>query len=104
MAVIGVFIILLLLMRMLVMKKTEDLSNALNEIKAIEKRNSALLYCIPDILFVQRRDGVFIDYYTNDTQGLFVDDSMIIGHSMFEMPFDKHLLETAKEKIAKSSG
>lgn len=97
--VIGIFVIVIIGMRAMVMKKTEDLSNALNEIKAIEKRNSALLYAIPDILFIQRKDGVFIDYYSKDGHELLVGHNDIVGKSMYDMPFSKEVLDIAAKKI-----
>jgi PAS domain S-box-containing protein len=47
-----------------------------------EARNSAILRALPDLMFVQTRDGVYVDYNAKDESLLFVPPSSFLGRSM----------------------
>jgi PAS domain S-box-containing protein len=47
-----------------------------------EARNSAILRALPDLMFVQTRDGVYVDYNAKDESLLFVPPSKFLGRSM----------------------
>ena len=40
-----------------------------------EARNSAILRALPDLMFIQTRDGVYVDYNAKDESLLFVPPS-----------------------------
>jgi PAS domain S-box-containing protein len=44
-----------------------------------EARNSAMLRAVPDLMFVLRRDGTYIDYHARETKLLFAPPSAFIG-------------------------
>ncbi len=50
-----------------------------------EERNRATLRAIPDLMFLQTRDGVYLDYYTRDPNDLYVPPEMFIGRSVREV-------------------
>jgi signal transduction histidine kinase len=47
-----------------------------------DARNSAILKALPDLMFVLRRDGTFVDYHTRDPKLLFVPPSAFIGRQV----------------------
>lgn len=47
-----------------------------------EARNNAILRALPDLMFVQTRDGVYVDYNARDESLLFVPPSQFIGRRM----------------------
>jgi signal transduction histidine kinase len=49
---------------------------------AAEARNSAIIKALPDLMFVLRRDGTFVDYHTRDPKLLFVPPSAFIGRQI----------------------
>ena len=51
----------------------------------IEQRNSAILRAIPDVMFVQTRDGVYLNYYARNTADLLVPPSAFLGRHMGEI-------------------
>ncbi|HEY9225697.1 MAG TPA: PAS domain-containing protein, partial [Gemmatimonadaceae bacterium] len=50
-----------------------------------EARNNAILRAIPDIVFVQSRDGVYLDYSAKDRSVLLVPPSRFLGKNMREI-------------------
>ncbi|MFL6283504.1 MAG: sigma 54-interacting transcriptional regulator [Pyrinomonadaceae bacterium] len=50
-----------------------------------EERNRATLRAIPDLMFLQTRDGVYLDYYTRDPNDLYVPPEKFIGRSVREV-------------------
>src|SRR5689334_19899440 len=44
-----------------------------------EARNNAILRALPDLMFVQTRDGVYVDYSAKDDALLFVPPSQFMG-------------------------
>jgi PAS domain S-box-containing protein len=47
-----------------------------------EARNNAILRALPDLMFVQTRDGVYVDYSAKDDALLFVPPSQFMGRNM----------------------
>jgi len=50
-----------------------------------EARNTALLQAMPDLVFVIREDGVYLDYHARDRQMLFVPPEQFIGRHIAEV-------------------
>ncbi len=47
-----------------------------------EQRNAALLEAIPDMIFMQDKDGVYLDYHAPDKESLFLQPEDFIGKNM----------------------
>jgi PAS domain S-box-containing protein len=47
-----------------------------------EARNNAILRALPDLMFVQTRDGVYVDYNARDESVLVVPPSQFLGRNM----------------------
>jgi signal transduction histidine kinase/ABC-type uncharacterized transport system substrate-binding protein len=47
-----------------------------------QARNSAMLQAIPDLMFVLRRDGTYIDYHAKDPKLLFVPPEVFLGRTI----------------------
>ncbi len=61
-----------------------------------EARNNAILRALPDLMFVQTRDGVYVDYNARDEALLFVPPSQFLGRKMrdiFPPPFSAMIEE-----------
>ncbi len=50
-----------------------------------EARNSAILRAIPDLMFVLRRDGTYVDYHARDPALLFVAPEQFLGKTVWEI-------------------
>src|SRR5262249_39984006 len=48
-------------------KKTEE------KLRESEEKNRAILHALPDLMFVQSKDGVYLDYHAKDSKGLLVE-------------------------------
>jgi signal transduction histidine kinase len=51
----------------------------------LEADNSAILRAIPDLMFVLRRDGTYVDYHARDPTRLFTPPERFIGRSIREI-------------------
>lgn len=51
-------------------------------VRESEFRNRAILNAIPDIMFIQNREGIYIDYHVNDLKLLAVPPEIFIGKSV----------------------
>jgi len=60
----------------------KQMENALRDSQA---RNRALVGAIPDLLFVQDRAGVYIDYHANNPQLLIAQPEVFLGHTAWEV-------------------
>lgn len=47
-----------------------------------QQKDAAILNAIPDLMFLQSRDGVFLDYHANSVEDLFVPPAAFMGKSM----------------------
>jgi PAS domain S-box-containing protein len=51
-------------------------------LRETETRNRAILAAIPDLMFLQTRDGVYLDYHAIDETNLLVSPEMFLGKNM----------------------
>jgi PAS domain S-box-containing protein len=67
-----------------------------------ERRNSAMLRAIPDLMFVLSRDGRYVDYHARDSKLLFVSPDVFLGKTIRDvMPPDlAHTFMNAIERAA----
>jgi len=66
-----------------------DQKRAETALRTAEQRNSAILRGIPDLMFVMRRDGTYVDYHARDPSDLFVPPDQFLGRTVREiMPPD----------------
>jgi PAS domain S-box-containing protein len=47
-----------------------------------EERNRAILQAIPDLIFLQTRDGIYLDYHAQDPRELFASPEEYLGKNM----------------------
>jgi PAS domain S-box-containing protein len=47
-----------------------------------EEKNRAILHALPDLIFVQSKDGVYLDYHAKDPRALLVPPEQFIGKNM----------------------
>jgi PAS domain S-box-containing protein len=59
-----------------------DLKQADVDLRESESRNQAVLRAIPDLMFLQTKDGVYIDYHARDPRKLLVPPEVFIGKKM----------------------
>ena len=72
-----------------------------NALRTAEQRNSAILRGIPDLMFVMRRDGTYVDYHARDPSDLFVPPEQFLGRTVREiMPAD--LAELVMEALERT--
>src|SRR5262249_42604432 len=50
-----------------------------------EARNRAMLWALPDLMFVQNSDGVYLDYHAKDSSELLLPPEQFLGKSMKEV-------------------
>jgi PAS domain S-box-containing protein len=50
-----------------------------------EERNRAILRAIPDLIFLQSKDGVYLDFHAKDAERLFVPPEKFLGKTMDEV-------------------
>lgn len=67
------------------------------------ERNQAILRALPDMMFLQTRDGVYLDYYARDHNQLLLPSEMFLGKNLHEvLPPD--LAAQVMECVAKLNG
>ena len=54
-------------------KKTEE------KLRESEEKNRAILQALPDLMFVQSKDGVYLDYHAKDPKALLVEPENFLG-------------------------
>ncbi|HSQ19586.1 MAG TPA: ABC transporter substrate binding protein, partial [Blastocatellia bacterium] len=54
-------------------------------LRKAEERDRAILNAVPDLMFVQTRDGVYLDYHAKDSQDLLVPPGEFLGKNMREV-------------------
>jgi PAS domain S-box-containing protein len=70
-------------------------------LRTAEQRNSAILRGIPDLMFVLRRDGTYVDYHARDPSDLFLPPEQFLGRTVGEiMPPD--LAESVMQALERS--
>jgi PAS domain S-box-containing protein len=75
-----------------------DQRRAENALRAAEQRNSAILRAIPDLMFVLRRDGTYVDYHARDPSVIYVPPEQFLGRTVRDI-FSPDLAETVMEAI-----
>jgi PAS domain S-box-containing protein len=67
------------------------------------ERNQAILRALPDLMFLQTKDGVYLDYYAREQKDLLVPPEFFIGKNIREvMPSD--LADRVMEAMARLDG
>src|SRR6185295_18175859 len=67
------------------------------------ERNQAILRALPDLMFLQNKEGVYLDYYARDPQDLLVPPESFLGKNIREvMPGD--LADRVMECVARLDG
>jgi PAS domain S-box-containing protein len=61
---------------------TTDRKLANESLEPSDERNRAILRAIPDLMFLQTADGVYLDYRARDTRDLLVPPSEFLGRNM----------------------
>jgi signal transduction histidine kinase len=59
-----------------------DRRRAERAIRELEVRNRAMLRVIPDLMFVMRRDGTYVDYHARDPKLLLVPPDQLLGKTI----------------------
>jgi PAS domain S-box-containing protein len=80
-------LVLLLRLRRVLRRQREEERHTLvhaaeDAMRANEKRTRALLKAIPDLMFVLRRDGTYLDYHAQSSRDLFVPAEQFLGRNM----------------------
>ncbi|HKE55958.1 MAG TPA: ABC transporter substrate binding protein [Pyrinomonadaceae bacterium] len=55
-----------------------------NALRETEERNRAILRAVPDLMFLQTEDGVYLDYHAKDQRALMVPPEQFLGKNMSE--------------------
>jgi signal transduction histidine kinase len=64
-----------------------------------EARNQAILRCLPDLMFLQSADGVYLDYYARDRTQLIVPPEQFLGRHMRDV-LPAPMVRALEEKFA----
>ena len=64
----------------------------ITERKLAEEKERAILEAIPDLMFLQTADGVYLDYHANNKEALYVPAEQYLGKNMSEI-LPPHLAE-----------
>lgn len=59
-----------------------ELKQADADLRESESRNQAVLKALPDLIFLQTKEGVYLDYHARDPRRLFVPPEVFLGKSM----------------------
>jgi PAS domain S-box-containing protein len=79
-----------------------DRKRAEEALREAERRNTAMLRAIPDLMFVLSRDGRFVDYHARDSKLLFVPPTAFLGKTIRDaMPPD--LAQTFMDAVERAS-
>jgi formate hydrogenlyase transcriptional activator len=57
-------------------KQTEE------KLRESEEKNHAILQALPDLIFVQSKDGIYLDFHAKDSKALLVPPEKFLGKSM----------------------
>lgn len=66
-------------------EQNQELINSKKALEISEKRNRAIVNVLPDIIFIYSKDGVFLDYQTNDETKLLMKKEDFIGKKITEV-------------------
>jgi PAS domain S-box-containing protein len=56
-----------------------------NALRETEERNRAILRAVPDLMFLQNEDGVYLDYHARNQRDLLVPPEQFLGKNMSEV-------------------
>ena len=62
-----------------------DRKRAEQDVAKVNARNQAILRAIPDTMFLQTTEGVYVDYYTRDPEFLLVSPNEFLGKNVNEV-------------------
>ena len=62
-----------------------ELAKSKEKAERINEQMSALLKAMPDIILIQNREGIFIDYHAHQSVKLFVPPELFLGKSYFDV-------------------
>jgi PAS domain S-box-containing protein len=83
-------------------RDVSDRKRAETALRTAEERNSAILSAIPDVMFVLRRDGTYVDYHARDPSQLLLPPDRFVGRKIRDvMPPD--LAEIMMNALAQAS-
>ena len=71
----------------LIFRDTTKIKNQIAELEESKKRYKVLLEAIPDIFFVIDKDGTYEDFVVKESDLFKIEDSNIIGSSIFDVGF-----------------
>jgi signal transduction histidine kinase len=63
-------------------QKEKRLESTLAALHYTSEQNRAILRALPDLVFLLTTDGIYLDYYTRDTNQLFVSPDQFLGKSV----------------------
>jgi len=69
-------------------------------------RNAAMLRAVPDLMFLQTRDGVYLDFHAFDTSVLLAPPEVFLGKNMRDV-LPRHVLDIVEpmfDQLSKSDG
>jgi PAS domain S-box-containing protein len=78
-----------------------DRKRAEEALVRLEARNSAMLRAIPDLMFVMRRDGTYVDYHARDPKLLFAPPDVFMGKTVHDI-MPRELADTVMEAIERA--
>ena len=67
------------------------------------ERNQAILRALPDLMFLQTKDGVYLDYYARDKRDLLVPPESFLGRNIREV-MPRELADRVNECMARLDG
>jgi PAS domain S-box-containing protein len=76
------FLIAISVPMMMLAAVTKERRRAAEALKESEARNRAILQAIPDLMFLQTREGTFLDYHAKDRADLYVPPEDFIGKNV----------------------
>ncbi len=74
-------------------RKTED------ALKLVEHKSKTILEAIPDLMFIIRKDGTFVDYKSHTEDLLAIHPEKIIGSNITDLGLTPSYLELVRSKI-----
>ena len=77
--------------------------NAEQALLESNERNQAILRALPDLMFLQTREGVYLDYHARDRRDFLVPPESFVGKNISEV-MPRELADRVKECIARLNG